>query len=294
VQICATIRKSAAKLATMNYLRHYVRLMRKAQKRVLPEDIYKEKHHVFPKSIFGENHYLVELTFREHVIAHHLLFIGLVKRYGEKDKRSIKMGYALKAFLMTQKKIDNDYPELIRLIRNLSEKQRFKHSEETKKKLSNRFSGEKNPNFGRTGKLHPNFGKTTPPETRKKMSQSHLGRNCNGEKHHCYGKPAWNRGISPKPESVEKRKQTIKEKGIVCSPPAKKRNFKNLKTGQVELNVTTREMCEKYNLSEGNLNMVIHGKRSHHKGWIALESSETTSKDEVQSDNTRTSAEPRQ
>lgn len=276
----------------MNYLRHYVKLMKKAQSRVLSEDVYKEKHHVFPLSIYGPNNFTVELTFREHVIAHHLLFIGLVKRYGETDTRSIKMGYALKSFLMTEKKLDTDYPKLISLIRNLSEKQRFKHSEDTKRKLSRRFSGEGNPNFGRRGELHSLFGKNHSEETKKKMSESHINSSYRGEKHHSYGKPAWNKGVSPKPEAIEKRKKTILERGIVCSLPGVKRNFKNLKTGTVEIGVTSKELCEKYNLSCGTLNMVIHGKRNHHKGWVVLESSETTDEDKVQSNNIRKSAGP--
>lgn len=276
----------------MNYLRHYVKLMKKAQSRVLPENVYKEKHHVFPLSIYGPNNFTVELTFREHVIAHHMLFIGLVKRHGEKDTRSIKMGHALKSFLMTEKRLDTNYPELIKLIHNLSEKQRFKHSEETRKKLSERFSGKNNPNYGRTGELHPLFGKEHSEETKRKMSESHKSLNYKGEKHHCYGKPPWNKGISPKPESIEKRKNTILEKGIVCSPPGVKRDFKNLRTGVVEMGMTSKELCEKYNLSGGTLNMLIHGKRSHHKGWVVLESSETTDEGKVQPDNFRKSAEP--
>lgn len=260
----------------MNCLRHYVKLMRKAQSRALSKDVYSEKHHVFPLSIYGPNDFTVELTFREHVVAHHLLFIGLVKRYGEKDRRSIKMGHALKSFLMTEKKLDTNYPKLIRLIRNLSEKQRFKHSEDTKRKLSKRFSGIGNPNYGKTGELHQRFGVVHSEETKRKMSESHLNLNYKGEEHHCYGKPPWNKGVPPKPESIEKRKKTILEKGIVCSPPGIKRDFKNLKTGVVELKITSKELCERYNLSGGTLNMVIHGKRKHHNSWIVLESSETT------------------
>ena len=36
-----------------NYLKHYTRLIRKAEQREPPED-YLEKHHVFPVSIFGK------------------------------------------------------------------------------------------------------------------------------------------------------------------------------------------------------------------------------------------------
>jgi hypothetical protein len=74
----------------MNYLKVYCNLIRKAENRVPPED-YIEKHHVFPKSIFGDNKRIVVLTAREHYIVHALLEKICIKRYGLKDKKTIKM-----------------------------------------------------------------------------------------------------------------------------------------------------------------------------------------------------------
>jgi|688.fasta_scaffold493982_2 hypothetical protein len=76
----------------MNYLRTYVRLIRKFQNQPEPETY--EKHHVFPKSIYGKNNYVVKLTPRQHYIAHALLYKGLVKRYGPSDWRTKKMMHA--------------------------------------------------------------------------------------------------------------------------------------------------------------------------------------------------------
>ena len=59
-----------------------------------------------------------------------------------------------------------------------------------------------------------------------------------------------------------------------------------------EMEITSKELCEKYNLSGGTLSMVIHGKRKQHNGWVVLESSETTDGGKVQPDNFRKSAEP--
>lgn len=64
----------------MNYLKHYIKLIRKAQRRELPEEIYVEKHHIFPKSCFGDNDYIVKLTAKEHFVAHLLLWKGFEKR----------------------------------------------------------------------------------------------------------------------------------------------------------------------------------------------------------------------
>ncbi len=58
-----------------------------------------------------------------------------------------------------------------------------KQSEETRKKMSESKKGEKNPNYGLTGEKNPLYGKHKSEETRKKMSESKKG-----EKHPLYGK----------------------------------------------------------------------------------------------------------
>ena len=90
----------------MNYLKAYCSLIRKAENRDCPEG-YVEGHHIFPKSIYGENNRIVKLTAREHYIAHALLEKIFIKRYGEKDYRSIKMIYAF-AFMNSHTN-QNDY-----------------------------------------------------------------------------------------------------------------------------------------------------------------------------------------
>lgn len=77
----------------MNYLKIYISLIRKAEKRT-HLDGYSEKHHVFPQSLFGKNNRIVVLTAREHYIAHRLLFKGFAKRYGTKHYSTIKMFHA--------------------------------------------------------------------------------------------------------------------------------------------------------------------------------------------------------
>ena len=57
----------------MNYSLHYEKLINKAKSRKL--DTYKEIHHIVPKCLGGsdDKNNLVELTAREHFIAHLLL-----------------------------------------------------------------------------------------------------------------------------------------------------------------------------------------------------------------------------
>jgi hypothetical protein len=76
----------------MNYLKIYVKLIRKAQS--LPEPEIGEKHHVFPKSLYGKNSFTVKLTPKEHYVAHALFYKGLKKRYGANDWRTKKMTHA--------------------------------------------------------------------------------------------------------------------------------------------------------------------------------------------------------
>lgn len=87
----------------MNYLRVYCNLIRKAENRDCLGG-YAENHHIFPISVYGENQRTVKLTAREHYIAHALLEKIFIKRYGEKDKRSIKMIHAFYCMNSANKK----------------------------------------------------------------------------------------------------------------------------------------------------------------------------------------------
>lgn len=79
----------------MHYLKAYVRLVRRAEIRVVEheQDVY-EKHHVFPVSLYGKNTRIVLLTLREHYIAHKLLWKACKKRYGYADPKTRKMANA--------------------------------------------------------------------------------------------------------------------------------------------------------------------------------------------------------
>lgn len=57
-----------------------------------------------------------------------------------------------------------------------------KHSNETRQKMSESRSGDKNPMYGRTGKLNPMYGKKHSEETLKKMSEVQSGEKSNTAK----------------------------------------------------------------------------------------------------------------
>ena len=52
----------------------------------------------------------------------------------------------------------------------------FKHSEESRKKMSKSTKGKNNPMYGKTGENSPRYGKTHSAETRKKMSNAQKGK----------------------------------------------------------------------------------------------------------------------
>ena len=90
----------------VSYLKHYIKLMRKAEQRAWTKksaSCYVEKHHVFIKAIFGENGRVVYLTAREHFIAHLLLWKACRKRYGFQHRKTAKAGKALQSMSMKSK-----------------------------------------------------------------------------------------------------------------------------------------------------------------------------------------------
>jgi len=148
----------------MNYEKIYQQLIDRAITRTL--NGYKERHHIVPKCIGGDNSKLnlVDLTPREHFIAHKLL----CEIYPNTDK----LQYAL--WMMANKPqsgnqqrlytITNREYDRIKLLISKTRKS-FTHSEETKKKISQ--SGK--------GKIPWNKGLSQSDDTRQKISIANKG-----------------------------------------------------------------------------------------------------------------------
>jgi hypothetical protein len=174
----------------MNYLKIYLRLIRKAESREWEREtasVMTEKHHIFPRSIYGKdrggtNKRCVYLTLREHYIAHALLMKGFVKRYGIDDGKSAKMIYAF--YMMNIMRDKKGYPNsyLYETSREHYINMRIgrKRKPFTKihmQRLIESAQKEKN-NF---------YGRTHSEESKLKQRLSKLGK-CDGEKNPFYGK----------------------------------------------------------------------------------------------------------
>jgi len=197
----------------MNYLKAYIKLVRKAQRRDIKPKIC-EKHHVFPESIYGKNNYKVKLTPREHYIAHAILYKALTKRYGKMHWKTKKMGHAFWRMQFRgqhhKEKYTNSYLyEIARSVycdsikgsnnymygkkgadnpnhgKKFSQEHKNKirlsrigtfHSEESIKLMSRSKLGKSNPAYGRTGDKHPMYG-------------------IKGDKHPNFGKKRFTNGI---------------------------------------------------------------------------------------------------
>lgn len=156
----------------MNYLKHYCNLIRKVENRTPPEG-YTEKHHIFPKSIYGKNNRLVVLTAREHYIAHALLEKVFIKRYGLKDKRTIKM---ITAFWCmnnqnTKNEYFNSYLYESSRTRCIDSKIGVKLIDSHRQKISEALSGKNNPMYG---KNHSSKTIEKISESKKKLGEEVL------------------------------------------------------------------------------------------------------------------------
>ena len=119
--------------------------MRKRQIHILPKK-GNEAHHIFPVSIFGKNKLTVNLSYREHFIAHRLLVKICEKRYGKRNNRYRKMLKALSFFM--QRFVNNSKEYEISRMAGIES-----------------MSGANNPRFGKpnSGSDNPNFGKKFGP-----------------------------------------------------------------------------------------------------------------------------------
>jgi len=175
------------------------------------EYVYYENHHIYPKCLGGgnEKENMQLLTAKEHYVCHKLL------TYVYKENRKIACAFHKMTFSKKYGKIvsGRDYAyakELISTIpiseitrKKLSDawkgennpqwgKPGFstgkKHSEESKKKRSENMIGEKNPQWGLRGELSINWKRKYSEETLKKMGISQRKRLSNKENHPMYKK----------------------------------------------------------------------------------------------------------
>ena len=185
----------------MNYLKVYNDLIEK--RKINPPEKDFEKHHIKPKSLFPElakdQNNLVKLTYREHYLAHHLLY-RYYKSIGDKNATS-KMACAwfMVSYRENGLKVSSyQYEKAKKAISTV--KKGLKLSEEHKQKISEAIKGKNNGFYGKhhseeskkkmslnhedfSGKNNPFYGKLHSEETKRKMSEAKIG-----EKHPFYGK----------------------------------------------------------------------------------------------------------
>lgn len=161
------------------YSQWYSNLIQKAKSRKLENTIYKESHHVIPKSLGGDDspNNLVELTLREHYVAHLLLS----KMY--KGEAARKMYYALWIMLLQEKKRGSRIFEMYRQ-KYINEALKTQVvTEETKQKISKAKKGKpitrteklladwERRKIVNSGKGNPMFGRKQSNETKQKISE---------------------------------------------------------------------------------------------------------------------------
>lgn len=159
----------------MNYEKIYNKLVESRKERILFDGENYEKHHIIPKSLGGDDskENVVFLTYKEHFLAHKLLFE--FKRGGDK----IKMGYALHKMCT---------------INNKNQTYRIKcgkEYEQIKKEIYDYICGENHPSFGK---------KMWDVGERKKISER-----MKAHKNHRYNKKPWNYGLTKETSIILKR-----------------------------------------------------------------------------------------
>lgn len=171
----------------MNYKRIYDKIISNAKNRIFDKDNYFEKHHIVPKFDNGVDNKdnLVKLTAREHYIAHLLLlkiykngksyfaFKGMCNWKSPSQRRAYKINSHLYSSLKGKYKHDE---ETIKKIKAANAGKKL--SEEHKKKLSvSRKKGYADGSIEKPiGEKNGMFGKKMSEETCLKMSASRTGR----------------------------------------------------------------------------------------------------------------------
>lgn len=152
----------------MNYLKHYDKLISKAQTYFRHKDMneYYENHHIVPKCLGGldDEVNMVLLTAKEHFVAHHLL----AKIHGG------KMAYAFWAMCNQRSPLQDRQYKVTAIVYESAKK----HFSKTHSERMKGFNPWEHGGLGMTGIDHTE-------ETKNKISASNKGKTA-GEKHYCF------------------------------------------------------------------------------------------------------------
>lgn len=157
-----------AKIAFLDnkYSQWYMRIVNNAKDRMI--EGYIEKHHIIPRSLKGtdDKDNIVELTAREHFICH-LLLTKMVTGH-QKELMKFAVGKFIQTAPTQQRAFTSwEYKKIRETISQVRTGK--KHSEETRKKMSEKAKGRTPWNKGITGIVHSE-------ESNKKRSATLTGR----------------------------------------------------------------------------------------------------------------------
>jgi hypothetical protein len=179
----------------MNHLKIYELIIQKvkSENRIKSKQIYYENHHIIPRCMGGLNvkENLVLLTAREHFICHKLLVCIYPKNrklvcalhkmiYGNTNKYvKTSRDYAYIRELISKIPFSKETLEKFhkRIPWNKNKKGLQHHTENSKKILSEKNTGENNAMYGKKGEKSPSFGLKRSVKVKQKLSEGKLGKN---------------------------------------------------------------------------------------------------------------------
>ena len=186
----------------MNYIKHYAALLSRAKTRTLT--CYKESHHIIPKCLGGSNDLtnLVDLTAREHYIAHLLL----AKIHGGTLWHAVNLMGKLKKY--TNRQYEKARIEHSKLLSEQNKKTKTK-PKETREYICTNCSR----TFTKTEFCHHPLKEK--PFCKQACAAAFNGRQTSLSRKgvkmpHLHGRPAWNKGISNPNAAENARKGAVK------------------------------------------------------------------------------------
>ena len=113
--------------------------------------------------------------------------IRILERFKEGSKTKLELLDLEEAYIVHYNLLDNDIG--YNVLARGTDRTGFKHSEETKDRISESTSGQNNPMFGLKGENHPKWGKLHSLDAISKISgENNVMFGKIGEKHHSFGK----------------------------------------------------------------------------------------------------------